>query len=107
MPCIRINKSAVDRIPAPLSGQVLYFDEELTGFGLRVGQKAKTYFAQRLVNGQTVRRVTIGRHGVFTPEQARKEAIQILATMSRGIDPVEKKRTEAQDKKTLEQLLEE
>jgi integrase len=45
-----------------------------------------TYFAERRVNGKT-RRVTIGRHGVFTCEQARKEALRLLGQMASGHDP--------------------
>src|SRR5438309_1195111 len=63
--------------------QRLYFDTELPGFGLCVGAKAKTYFAQGTVRGG-FQRITIGRHGVFTVDQARREAQQVLAKIARG-----------------------
>lgn len=92
---IKLTKRAVDSA-GPLIApdgvrQRLYFDTELRGFGLCVGAGAKTYFAQRSVNGRS-RRVTIGRHGVFTVDQARKEAQQLLAKMARGVDPIAEKR---------------
>lgn len=82
----KITKSFVDSIPCPDAGQNFYRDTELKGFGLRVGTGSKVYFAEGKVNNKTVR-VTIGRHGVFTPEQARTEAKGILGMIARGQNP--------------------
>jgi integrase len=86
----RLTKSAVDRIISPENGQSLYWDSELQGFGLRVGAQDRAYIAQGRVNGRTVR-FTIGRHGRYTPEEARKHAKAILGDMSKGLDPNEAK----------------
>lgn len=82
----KITKSFVDSIPYPDAGQNFYRDTELKGFGLRVGTGSKVYFAEGKVNNKTVR-VTIGRHGVFAPEQARTEAKSILGMIARGLNP--------------------
>ena len=82
----KITKSFIDTIPYPDTGQIFYRDTELKGFGLRVGTGSKVYFAEGKVNNKTVR-VTIARHGVFTPEQARTEAKNILGMIARGINP--------------------
>ena len=82
----KITKSFVDTIPYPDSGQIFYRDTELKGFGLRVGTGSKVYFAEGKVDNKTVR-VTIARHGVFTPEQARIEAKNILGMIARGVNP--------------------
>jgi hypothetical protein len=87
MPLIRITKSAIDTLPRPERGQQLYFDTDIKGFGVVVGRTAKTYIAQRNVNGRTVR-VTIGKHGVFTPDEARRDARELLVQMARGENPV-------------------
>jgi Arm DNA-binding domain len=71
----KLTKTVVDHIPLTTSGQALYWDSDLPGFGLRVGMKTKTYFAERGVNGRTVR-FTIGKHGVFTAEQAAAEPMR-------------------------------
>jgi integrase len=84
--------------------QRLYFDTELHGFGLCVGAGAKTYFAQRSVRGRS-RRVTIGRHGVFTVDQARRRAQQLLGKMADGVDPVDEKRKARARGFTLRQAL--
>jgi integrase len=82
----KLTKSVVDAIPYPETGQTFYRDSEIKGFGLRVGTGSKVYIAEGKVNNKTVR-VSIGRHGIFTAEQARQEAKNILGMVARGINP--------------------
>lgn len=82
----KLTKTFVDKIPYPDKGQTFYRDTELKGFGLRVGASSKVYIAEAKIDRKTIR-VTIGRHGLFAPEQARNEAKSILAMLSRGINP--------------------
>lgn len=92
---LKLTKSAVDRIPFTASGQAYYYDSELTGFGLRVGMASKAYFAEWKVGGRAGRTVrkTIGKHGAFTPDEARKRAMVLLGKMQLGTDPfVEERR---------------
>ena len=107
---LKLTKSAIDAIPFSDGRQAVYFDTQMIGFGLCVGQRTKTYFAQRQMGRKTVR-ITIGRHGIFAPEQARKEARQLLARMAKGEDPRhDKTQIEARSitlKKALEAYLRE
>jgi integrase len=96
MPKLKLTKASVEALPFTESGQVMYVDTELKGFALVVGRVAKAYIAQKDVRGRT-RRITIGRHGTWTTELARKEAQHLLVEMDRGFDPVEKKKAEASD----------
>ena len=82
----KLIKTFIDSIPLAEKGQVFYRDSELKGFGLRVGLTSKVYIAETKVNGKVVR-VTIGKHGVFTAEEARAEAREMLLMMSRGVNP--------------------
>lgn len=82
----KLTKTFIDSTPFAKKGQVFYRDSELKGFGLRVGLTSKVYIAETKVNGK-VARVTIGKHGVFTAEQARAEAREMLLMMSKGINP--------------------
>lgn len=82
----KLTKSYVDSISLLEEGQEFHRDTELKGFALRVGRTAKTYVAETKVAGK-VRRVTIGKHGPFTPESARQEAKKHLANMACGINP--------------------
>jgi integrase len=83
----RISQKFIDRkVQRPLTGQVIYRDDELIGFGLRVTRGAMSYIAECRVNGIN-RRITIAPHGRLNPEAARAEAQKLLAVMTRGRDP--------------------
>ncbi len=99
---LRFTKHAVEAIQRPASGQVIYRDTQLRGFGLRVGTKSKVYIAEGQVNGRTCR-TSIGRADVFCPDVARKLALAALSEMAMGRNPNEVKRRE---KLTLEQAFE-
>lgn len=102
----KITKSFVDSIPLPISGQAFYRDSELKGFGLRVGKFGKVYFAESEVKGKTVR-TTIGKHGVYTTEQARIQARELLLTMTKGISPNDLEKEARNRGVTLDQALSE
>lgn len=86
MPKAKITKTFVENAPYADKGQVLYCDNDLAGFYLVVGKRAKTYIAQKDVQGKSVR-CTIGRHGHFTTDEARRIAKDKLYLMAQGIDP--------------------
>lgn len=86
MPDLNLTKRTVAALPHPVAGQVLYRDESLSGFGLRVGTRSKVFFAEGQVRRRTVR-VTIGRADVLSPEIARQKAKAILGEMAGGVDP--------------------
>lgn len=45
MPTLQLTKSNIERLPFTAAGQAFYRDTDLTGFGLRVGTKAKVFIA--------------------------------------------------------------
>jgi integrase len=66
------------------------WDEELSGFGLKVTPKGrKVYLVQYRLGGRKgrTRRVTIGQHGQITPVFARDEAKRLLGAIATGRDP--------------------
>ena len=65
------TKTAVDEIPHPEKGQLVYWDTELTGFGVLAGARQKTFVLERRINGKP-RRVTLGRVGQITLQKARR-----------------------------------
>jgi integrase len=100
MPNIRLTRRAVDAIPYSESGQTVYRDTLLSGFGLRVGRKSKVYFAEGQV-GRRSCRVTIGRADLFATDIARKKALGLLSEMAEGNNPNEEKRGTARERVTL------
>ena len=99
MPSLHFTKRNIETIEPQETGQVLYRDTALRGFGLRVGAQSKVFFAEGQVNRRT-RRVSIGRADVLSVDVARKRALTILSEMALGTNPNEKKK---RDELTLEQ----
>ena len=82
----RITKRSVDAIK-PDGSDAVYWDGELTGFGLRVRRSGrKVYVVQTRVDGK-LRWFTIGAYGVVSTDEARAQALEILALAKKGIDP--------------------
>ncbi len=82
---MKLTKRVIDSIPFPETSQTLCWDDELPGYGLRVTSGAKTFIVQRRVAGKTVR-VTLGRYGHLTPDQARKLAVKTLSELVHGVN---------------------
>lgn len=107
----RITKSLVDKI---VSGErdTWVWDTEVKGFGLRVfpsGRKSYVVEYRPGDGGRSApkRRYTIGRHGSpWTPEGARKKAIEILGDVVRGNDPSrERQESRKPDQETVEHVV--
>jgi integrase len=61
-------------------------DTRLQGFQVRRQGDAITYSVRRRLHGKNVRS-TIGRHGPWTPDKARKEAEDRLRDFGKGVNP--------------------
>ena len=75
MPVAKLTKSYVDAAPYADDGQVIHWDSELKGFGLRIGSRSKSFIVQK--SGKGIK--TIGRYGVLTVVQGRHRAQDLLA----------------------------
>ena len=101
---MKLTKTQVEKFAIPEKGEKLYWDSDLSGFGVRITSKGvRSYIVQGRANGKE-RRITIGQHGkpindteTFTAEKARKLAMGLIADFSKGIDPI----IEKQCKETL------
>jgi len=102
---VKLTKSVVENITLPEKGQKFLWDSELKGFGLRLTPTARTYIVQGRVAGRD-RRVTLGKHGVLTVQQARKRAQRELSLMSEGKDPSKEKKLKEAQGVTLGQVVE-
>lgn len=67
-----------------------YWDEEVTGFALKITTRgSKTYIFRYRLGGRAApqKTITIGQHGTWTPLAARDEAKRLRRLVDRGIDP--------------------
>jgi integrase len=93
----KLTKQVVDDLkPSRVGVKGSYsfvWDQELRGFGVQVQKSGlKTFVVQyRTAEGRS-RRMVIGRFGVMTAEEARREAKILLGKIAEGIDPAEEKR---------------
>ena len=95
---MRITKSLVDKLPAPpfkpsgVPTQQFYRDSAIPGFGVRItSHGAISFIVEKRINGK-VKRLTLGRYGNLTVEEARKEAQKVLGKVAKGEDPLAEKR---------------
>lgn len=86
----RLTKRTVEAAPTRAREYVLW-EESLPGFGLRVWPSGRrAYIVQYRVGGgrsARIRKATLGRYGVLSPDQARIQAREWLALAAQGRDP--------------------
>jgi len=88
----RLTKRAVETARPESGRDVFLWDATLPGFGLRVKPSgARSYVAQYRTWSGRSKRMTLGRHGILTVDEARSAARQILASAARGADPAGEK----------------
>lgn len=92
----KITKRTVDALQAS-SRDLFLWDEELTGFGIKVTPSGrKSYVLQYRVPGLGRRafpkRLVLGEHGALTPEEGRRLARRQLGNVAYGSDPAADRR---------------
>ena len=84
----KLTKILVDKLK-PKNHDYRVWDDKASGFGVRVKPSgALSYFVSYRTGAKKTRRYTIGHCEDITPTEARKKAIQILAQVSIGDDPM-------------------
>lgn len=103
---IKLTKTIVDKLDhIPGKTQSFFRDDGLKGFGLRITPGGvKSFIVETRINGK-VKRVTLGKYGNLTVEEARKQAKSLLGSVARGDDPVAEKKTKKVHAMTLQQVL--
>lgn len=109
---MKITKTFVEKVELPpiksdgKPGSMIYRDEALPGFGLRVySGGTKAFIAEKRIKGHgRVRRVTLGKYPIMTTQKARTEALKTLGTMADGNDPTQQKKVEKIQQITLQEV---
>lgn len=89
MPTSKLTNRMVEAATAG-GRDAFFWDSELRGFGLKVTPSgSKIYLVQYRMGGRgsPTRRYTIGRHGTWSPQTARDEAVRLLREAESGVDP--------------------
>jgi integrase len=107
---MKMDAKAIARLMLPAGKRdAIYFDRDLPGFGLRLrasgdGQVRRTWVAQYRSHGRT-RRMKIGTAEKLSPEEARRAARKVLASVEMGNDPqAERARARLEQARTLNSI---
>jgi integrase len=96
---MKLTKRALDALKPNPTRDVFLWDHEVPGFGLRIKSSGvRSFIVQYRNDHGASRRMTLGKFGVLTPDEARKIAKQTLAEAARGGDPAERR---AQDREAM------
>jgi integrase len=90
----RLTKRYVDSLRCT-DGDLVVWDDDLPGFGLRMRASGRRYYVAKYRAKGRQRWLTLGPHGVLTPEQARRQAARVLSAVREGADPAVERRAEA------------
>ena len=95
----KVSKRTIDslRQSARDAGSTIYlYDTEMRGFGaLATKTGACSYFIELRFGGYTSpKRISLGKHGALTPEEARKLAKEELGKIALGTDVIQAKKDE-------------
>jgi integrase len=91
----KLSEKFIKNLAAPESGNRIVYDEEVSGFGIRVtAAGAKSFVLNYRTRGGKERRYTIGTWPDFSVIAARDEARGLRVDIKRGIDPLEVKQKE-------------
>ena len=102
----KLTKRLIDALQAGPEGDLVVWDEELKCFGIRVKRSGvKSFCIQYRNAGGQSKRLTLGRYGPLTPDQARRLALQHLSEVTKGSDPVAE-RTVMRKASTIKELAE-
>ena len=84
---LRITKRTVDALTVDAKDGV-FWDRDLAGFGVRVHATGRKVYVVQSRGPAGPKRVTLGRHGDMSTEEARKRAAVVIDRIKRGEDPV-------------------
>lgn len=100
----KITKRLVEAAK-PQDKDYIICDDDLAGFALRILPSGRRSYIVQYRIGNRYRRMSLGAHGVLTPEKARRMAFKVLAAVKDGEDPAGE-RSRARKACTVKELAE-
>jgi integrase len=83
----KLTKRSIEAL-APREIDYIAWDNDVPGFGVRVMPSGRKSFVLQYRAGRRSRRMVLGYVNVIAPERARGMAIQHLAALRQGVDPL-------------------
>ena len=80
-----ISRRTVDALS--VEKDTVFWDRELAGFGVRVYPSGSKVYVVQTRGPEGPKRLTVGRHGVISADQARRRAAAAIARIKAGEDP--------------------
>ena len=91
----KLNTRGVEKLPAPKTGNRIFYDSQVKGFGCRVTSAGvKSFVLNYRTRSGRERRYTIGPVSEWTVTAARNEAKELKKQIERGGDPLGSIRTD-------------
>ncbi|MCK0129271.1 site-specific integrase [Erythrobacter sp. F6033] len=91
----KLTKRQIDALE-PTEKDYFVWDTELSGLGIRVFPTGRKQFVLQYRYGKISRRMSLGRFGAVTPDQARGLALEALVKIRQDVDPQREKQERRQ-----------
>ena len=82
----KLTKRTVDALASD-GRDAVFWDRDLKGFGVRVHPSGRKVFVVQTRGPNGPKRVTLGRYGKLVPDEARKQAAEVIDRIKRGLEP--------------------
>ena len=86
---LKLIKRAVDALEVE-GKDAVFWDRDLAGFGVRVHPTGRKVYVVQTRGPAGPKRVTLGRHGEISTDEARKRAVPVIDRIKRGESPTPK-----------------
>lgn len=87
----KLTKRKIEALE-PTDKDYFVWDGDLSGFGIRVFPTGRKQFVVQYRFGRISRRMSLGRFGAITPDQAPGLTLEALVKLRQDIDPAAEKR---------------
>lgn len=98
----KLTKRQIEALE-PTEKDYFVWDTELSGLGIRVFPTGRKQFVLQYRYGKISRRMSLGRFGAITPDQARGLALEALVKIRQDVDP-QREKQERREAVTVREL---